>query len=232
MKNLKQFVTDTINNGGASYNPDTGATPSGGYMVSVFGSEVVVKKKDMNELDEAIKQFVKGNAASIYDDPQLYIGTWIDAKGDCYIDVSRNVSSIHEAKKLCVINRQQSLYDVVGKITHEVPYSISEWTSVDVIRTINTGAGGIFAEAGDKIMVKPGVSSRTFVAMNDKGAYGMFLYRLTGYRIRQFANTMEETIAHPERLMDDLVPTICTGSMVESDGHDENGWPAITHILL
>lgn len=89
--NLRQFITGTIENGGASYNlMDGDFNPKTGYMVAKPGTEVIVELGndwDVYNITKAVKMFIKDHIRDILSSDQNYIGSWISG-GKLYLDIS------------------------------------------------------------------------------------------------------------------------------------------------
>jgi hypothetical protein len=116
--NLTNLVDELGLTGGFSYNITTGeSTPSNGYMVSLHGYEMVIPSDIFHAKD--IRDYVSNNAAQLYRE-DLFMGGWI--KDDkVYLDVSVNILDLETAVYTGMVNNQQSIYDVVNKISLMLP---------------------------------------------------------------------------------------------------------------
>lgn len=89
--NLRQFITGTIENGGASYNMmDGDFNPKLGYMVAKPGTELIVELsngRDVYNITKAVKVFIKDHIKDILASDQNYIGSWI-SDNKLYLDIS------------------------------------------------------------------------------------------------------------------------------------------------
>jgi hypothetical protein len=111
MKNLKEFVTSIIENGGATYNLATGDTAHSGYMVSKKGFEM----KFLPEVDvkQAVIQFMEAYGFELYD-VENFMGAWVD-EGILYMDISNNITERSKAIREGYKNEQLAIYDVVAQ---------------------------------------------------------------------------------------------------------------------
>lgn len=123
MKNLKEFVASTIENGGATMNVATGDVPTSGYVVSIesstktfplFGNEVV---KEIL-ISGAVKLYLEENIVEfVY--AENFLGSWID-NGLLYLDISNVYDNEHDALRVAVSNNQLAYYDLNNAKTIEL----------------------------------------------------------------------------------------------------------------
>jgi hypothetical protein len=123
MKNLKEFVASTIENGGATMNVATGDVPTSGYVVSMMGNEKIYKLFGNDVVKEilisgAVKLYVKEND-DVLSLPGMYLGSWID-DGVLYIDISNVIDNEHDALRMAVANKQKAYYDLNNAKTVEI----------------------------------------------------------------------------------------------------------------
>lgn len=105
--NLLKFIQKTIENGGASYNPEYGTQPENGYMVSIKDVSTI---SSLDLIEDEIQKIVLSNA-SMFLEKDIYMGSWID-DGKIYIDISKNVQEIKSAIRLGMLNDQLAIYDL------------------------------------------------------------------------------------------------------------------------
>ena len=123
MKNLKEFVASTIEDGGATMNVATGDVPTSGYVVSMTGIEktyVLFGNDVVKEIliSGAVKLYVKDND-DVLSLPGMYLGSWID-DGVLYIDISNVIDNEHDALRMAVANKQKAYYDLNNAKTIEI----------------------------------------------------------------------------------------------------------------
>ena len=123
MKNLKEFVASTVENGGATMNVATGVVPTSGYAVSMMGNEKTYKLFGNDVVKEilisgAVKLYVKDND-DILSLPGMYLGSWI-ADGVLYLDISNVIDNEHDALRMAVANKQKAYYDLNNAKTIEI----------------------------------------------------------------------------------------------------------------
>ena len=123
MKNLKEFVASTVDNGGATMNVATNDVPTSGYVVSMMGNEKTYKLFGNDVVKEilisgAVKMYVKDND-DILSLPGMYLGSWID-DGVLYIDISNVIDNEHDALRMAVANKQLAYYDLNNAKTIEI----------------------------------------------------------------------------------------------------------------
>lgn len=123
MKNLKEFVASTVENGGATMNVATGVVPTSGYAVSMMGNEKTYNLFGNDVVKEilisgAVKLYVKDND-DILSLPGMYLGSWI-ADGVLYLDISNVIDNEHDALRMAVANKQKAYYDLNNAKTIEI----------------------------------------------------------------------------------------------------------------
>ena len=93
-------------NGGISLNSQlNNAKINNGYMVSVQKYEYITDIKKTNAIKNRIsyiKNILKENE---------YIGLWYD-DNKLYIDLSKNIKKLENAKKTAIKNSQKAIYDI------------------------------------------------------------------------------------------------------------------------
>ena len=123
MKELKEFVASTIENGGATMNVATGDVPTSGYVVSMMGNEQTFPLFGNDVVKEilisgAVKLFLEENIVEfVY--AENFIGSWID-DGLLYLDISNVYESEHDALRVAVANKQLAYYDISNAKTIEL----------------------------------------------------------------------------------------------------------------
>lgn len=115
MKNLLNFCTAILEDGGATFNIATGTSPASGYIVSEAGHEVVMpmmKNEIANQIfvTSAVRQYIsdKGFELSLVDN---YLGAWVD-KNKLYLDISRVYDNEDEARAMAIKNNQIAYFDL------------------------------------------------------------------------------------------------------------------------
>ena len=110
--NLLNFVNDTLNNGGASFNLLTGEyNPKTGYMVATQGNEIVIPLKQFH--NASVSEYIAKKSYMLLSgisNTSLFLGSWVD--GDkVYLDISEKVEDRHEAVKLGIERKQLAIWD-------------------------------------------------------------------------------------------------------------------------
>lgn len=115
MKNLLNFCTAILEDGGATFNLATGTSPTSGYIVSEAGHEVVMpmmKNEIANQIfvTSAVRQYIsdKGYELSLVEN---YLGAWVD-KNKLYLDISRVYDNEDEARAMAIKNNQIAYFDL------------------------------------------------------------------------------------------------------------------------
>lgn len=138
---IEEIKKELFKNGGYTI----GLEKKEGFMVSIYGAEKTILLKDINKLDEIIKEYQK----KIENKKNMYIGLWIH-ENKIYIDISKCYKSKYQAIKKGVENKQLSIYDIendsyiellknvyilykYNKINNDIQY-IKEFNSIDEIK--------------------------------------------------------------------------------------------------
>lgn len=115
MKNLLNFCTAILEDGGATFNLVTGTSPTSGYIVSEAGHEVVMpmmKNEIANQIfiTSAVRQYIsdKGFELSMVEN---HLGAWVD-KNKLYLDISRVYDNEDEAREMAIKNNQIAYFDL------------------------------------------------------------------------------------------------------------------------
>jgi len=109
MSNLKEFISKTKKDKGATYNLETGEiNPKSGYFVGIKGTEY----KLGNEAKD-IQNFVLMNSVHL-SDRNNFVGSWVE-NGLLYLDIVVMFDSLKEAKKEGVNRGQLAIYDANNK---------------------------------------------------------------------------------------------------------------------
>ena len=111
-KTLAQLIEqDTRQTGGASFNLNGEKPPARGYMVSLPGTEWRIKAHELNEY--TITHYIGKNLAVLFNDPEQFVGTWIDEEtGQVCLDVSLWEESEEEARELGEFGKQKAIYNL------------------------------------------------------------------------------------------------------------------------
>lgn len=109
--NIFNFIIQTINKGGASYNPEFGTVPESGYMVSI--RDVIKVSFDNKEetVQDAVWEALK-QSGDLLAHPDNFLGSWVSDDDYLYIDVARNLQDIRPAIELGMIDDQLAIYDI------------------------------------------------------------------------------------------------------------------------
>ena len=136
MNTIDEIIEHTAINGGASINLASGSTPTGGYMVSRAGSEIIT---EMPKLRGDLERFVQAYQEEL-DNSDTYLGTWIDPDtGLVYLDISDNLDNLDTAVALGVERAQLAIYAVEQ---NAVPSGQWSRGSIDAYReAVRPGAG-------------------------------------------------------------------------------------------
>jgi hypothetical protein len=109
MSNLKEFISKTKQDKGATYNLETGElNPKSGYFVGIKGAEYKLGNEDLD-----IQHFVLENSVHL-SDRNNFVGSWVE-NGLLYLDVVVMFDSLKEAKKEGVNRGQLAIYDANNK---------------------------------------------------------------------------------------------------------------------
>lgn len=109
MYNLFNFVQGINNNGGATYNLNTGEfNPNNGYIVGLKGTQV---KMDYDPLiiPDKIRSYISQFGSELTN-PENYLGGWVE-NGELYLDVVVKISDQQDAHNAAVTNDQMAYYD-------------------------------------------------------------------------------------------------------------------------
>jgi hypothetical protein len=117
--NLTDFTQAIKDNGGASYNLNTGElNPNKGYFVGLKGFEKVVP---LSSVASSVATFIKENGFEL-SNPNKWVGAWIN-DDKLVLDVSIRVDTLCEARELALTNRQIALYDAQNDDVITIPNS-------------------------------------------------------------------------------------------------------------
>jgi hypothetical protein len=107
--NIRKFISEAKNNGGGSYNINSGLTnPSHGYMVSIEGAE---QTSIEFPTDSQILDYIVSNSSELCHDDK-YFGVWYNEdKALWYMDVSKNMYDYESARLMGAINNQIAIWD-------------------------------------------------------------------------------------------------------------------------
>lgn len=112
LKKLADLIEqDTRENGGASYNINGETPPAHGYMVSLPHAEWRIKTHEMNTY--TIVYYIGNQLAILCNNPDNYIGTWIDEDtGEVCLDVSVWEETEESARDLGEFGQQKAIYNL------------------------------------------------------------------------------------------------------------------------
>lgn len=116
ISNLREFEKGLINNGGATYNVETGEQPESGYIVSVKGSEYTIKAGE--DIHAAVTEYVRNNAVYLLADGN-YLGGWQE-DGEYVLDISRVFEDKQKAFEFAISNEQRSFYDMSEGVLYRI----------------------------------------------------------------------------------------------------------------
>ena len=110
--NLLNFVKDTIENGGASFNLLTGEyNPNDGFMLATNGNEIVIpidqfhQTSVANYISEKAVMLMSGIANS-----NFFLGSWVDGE-KVYLDISEKVDNRQQAEAIGNDRNQIAIWD-------------------------------------------------------------------------------------------------------------------------
>jgi len=123
MKNLNEFVTSIVENGGATFNLVTGTSPTSGYVVSEAGFELRLKLfgDDVTKqilINAIVFNFIRENGFEL-NNPENFLGGWID-NNELFLDISRVYDNEHDALRVAVENKQKAYYSIDNDKTTEI----------------------------------------------------------------------------------------------------------------
>lgn len=115
--NLLNFVSDTLKNGGASFNLLTGEyNPTNGYMVATNGNEVIIPIDQFHQtsvakyIAEKAVMLLSGIATNNY-----FLGSWIDDK-NVYLDISEKIDDRQQAETIGIERDQIAIWDNLNSL--------------------------------------------------------------------------------------------------------------------
>lgn len=116
--NLQNFLTDTINNGGASFNITTGVyNPKNGYFVSLPNHEQQIPLSEFKASD--LKRYVNNNY-DVLSNENNFVGSWVD-NGMVYLDISEKITDKRTALVLGIDRNQKAIYDAFNGKVIDIP---------------------------------------------------------------------------------------------------------------
>jgi hypothetical protein len=116
--NLSKLKQELIENGGFSYNINTGEfNPNYGYFVSIQGFEAAFDLSEFNDAD--IKRYIFMHSEEFYDHDKWFGGWVVDGK--VYLDVSLKTEFLERAVYLGILNNQRSVYDAYKNKVINIP---------------------------------------------------------------------------------------------------------------
>lgn len=97
--------------GGFTFNPRTGARPSTGFAFSELpGRELRIPANDFDEF--ALSQYIANNA-DVLEDPNHFLGAWLDRNTDeVVVDISTVIDDVHEALRRAFAAQQTDIFDL------------------------------------------------------------------------------------------------------------------------
>lgn len=113
--NLVNFINDTLNNGGASFNLLTSEyNPNSGYMVAVKGYEVKIPVEQFNR--KTVADYIANNVYMLLTnvDSNLFLGAWVD-EGFVYLDISMKIEDKIQALHLAIDSKELAIFDNENK---------------------------------------------------------------------------------------------------------------------
>lgn len=113
--NLLNFIKDTLNNGGASYNLLTGDyNPNFGYMVAVKGHELKLPITQFHNKSLAEYIASKCHILMTNSNCNMFLGAWVD-KGFVYLDVSQLITDKIKALNIAISQNEIAIFDNENK---------------------------------------------------------------------------------------------------------------------
>lgn len=113
---LQDFLTDTINKGGATIGTN-GQTLSNGFLVSLqpFGEVININDATLR----TIPKFVSNNEIELNKDNR-FLGSWVN-DNKLYLDVSVLISDKRKAIETAYKENQTAIYDNINDIVISLP---------------------------------------------------------------------------------------------------------------
>ena len=106
--NLKAFLGQIRENGGASYSLNTGF-PKSGIFASYQANEFIIgAERSEADVEKSLGLFIRMNSDKL-SEIENHIGGWIN-EGKLYFDVSRRFDNIEEAAYFGILNGQLAIY--------------------------------------------------------------------------------------------------------------------------
>ena len=106
--NLKAFLGQIKENGGASYSLHTGLATSGVFASYRANEFIIGAERSEADVEQSLGLFIRINADKL-SELENYIGGWIN-DGKLYFDVSRRFDNIEEAAYFGILNGQLAIY--------------------------------------------------------------------------------------------------------------------------
>ena len=116
--NLQNFFTDTLNNGGASFNITTGVyNPTQGYFVSLPNYTKKVPLEDFKT--SHLKDFIDNNY-DVLSNENNFVGGWVD-NGIVYLDITEQITDRRRSLELAYNRGQKSVYNANSNVCIDLP---------------------------------------------------------------------------------------------------------------
>src|SRR5690349_20249606 len=112
----QQVIRDTEADGGGTFYPwGQNARLTSGYVV---GGRVKPQQIAWGDTDKVLarrlRDFVNAHRA-VFREPNTYLGTWVDDKGTCHLDVSQVVNDKTQAIALGIARSKIAIWDVANQ---------------------------------------------------------------------------------------------------------------------
>jgi len=121
--NLINFVKDTIENGGASFNLLTGEyNPTDGYMVATTGNEVVIPIDQFHQT--SVAKYIAEKSVMLIggiSNSNFFLGAWVDGD-NVYLDISEKVDSRQYAEIIGNEREQLAIWDNANSLEIRLKY--------------------------------------------------------------------------------------------------------------
>ena len=129
--NFEELKKEILKNNGLTCNKELkNANLTNGFMVSIQGYEYTTY-----DIDKAIKKGIEYQNI-IKDKNNYYVGFWVDVEDNnkIYVDISKNIKSLKDAKKTARKNLQKAIYNIKDNKTIYLNYEVKFYSLYKIVR--------------------------------------------------------------------------------------------------
>lgn len=129
--NFEELKKEILKNNGLTCNKELkNANLTNGFMVSIQGYEYTTY-----DIDKAIKKGIEYQNI-IKDKNNYYVGFWVDVEDNnkIYVDISKNIKSLKDAKKTARKNLQKAVYNIKDNRTIYLNYEVKFYSLYKIVR--------------------------------------------------------------------------------------------------